>query len=86
MSEAEHLRWVVQHLKEEIADPAAYVASVRGKPLKHEFTKLVRLMTDGDQLWEWEWFGKIGPRDSYSMGWCVVRKGVAVASYCYSYS
>ena len=75
-----------QHLKERIVDPTEYIRSVRGKPLKWKFEKLQRLLQGTDELWDWEWFGQIGPRPSYRMGWCVVRDGVVIASYCHSHS
>jgi len=39
---------------------------------------------EGDALWEWEWLGTVGVRNAYSMGWCAVRNGTLVASYCHS--
>ena len=67
-----------------IDNPEEYVKTVRGKSLKHEFGKLVRQMVAGDELWEWEWWGPMEPRNSYSLGWCVVRKGEPVVSHCHS--
>lgn len=85
-TEAEHLAELKGLLTQRITDPTAYVATVKGKPLKHEFGKLVRLMKEGDEIWEWEWRGRSGPRNGYSFGWCVVRNGEAIASHCHSYS
>ena len=85
-TEAEHLAELKGLLTQRIADPPTYVKTVKGKPLKHEFGKLFRLMQDGDEIWEWEWWGSSGPRHSYSFGWCVVRNGEAIASHCHSFS
>lgn len=81
----EHLAGIKESLKERIANPAAYVTTVKGKPLKREFLKLAERMIEGDELWEWEWFGTLGARNSYSFGWCVVRTGEVIASHCHSH-
>jgi hypothetical protein len=85
-TEAEHLADLKALLTQRIEDPAAYVATVKGKPLKQHFQKLIRMMQQGDELWEWEWWGTAGPTSSYSFGWCVVRRGEAIASHCHSSS
>jgi len=74
----------LEHLTQRIPDPDAYVVTIRGKPLKQEFRRLVASTLEGDELWEWEWFGTVGVRNAYSMGWCAVRNGTLVASYCHS--
>lgn len=84
MTEAEHLESLATLLTKRIVDPASYVPTIRGKFLKNEFRKLMRRTLDGDELWEWEWWGAVEPRNRYSMGWCVVRNGHAIASFCHS--
>ena len=85
-TDAEHWEELKGLLTKRIADPVAYVVTVKGKPLKHEFGKLVRLMQEGDEIWEWEWRGPVEPRNRYSLGWCVVRAGEVIASHCHSFS
>lgn len=86
MTETEHLESLVALLTTQVLDPVAYITTIRGKSLKREFEKLMRLVRDGDELWEWEWWGPVEPRNRYSMGWCVVRDGRATASFCHSHS
>lgn len=78
--------FVLRNLKTRIDEPALYSMSIVGKKLRREFQKLTGLMQGGDELWEYEWFGNIGPRPSYSMGWCVVRGEELVASHLHSSS
>ena len=85
-TETEHLEFVAAHLSKEIEDPKVYLKSVRGKFLKQEFKKLLRHMQPTDQIWEREWFGPTEPRNSYSLGWCIVRNGSAIESHCRSFS
>ena len=85
-TEAEHLASLPSLLKQRVVNPREYIRTVRGKSLKQEFKKLTSRMESGDELWEWEWFGTSGPRNSYSMGWCILRQGVAIASHCHSFS
>ncbi len=84
--EADDAAWLGQHLKQRIADPAGELALVRGKKLKESYKRLLRSMQADDELWEWEWFGMIGRRNAYSIGWCVVREGAVVQSFCHSSS
>ena len=69
-----------------IDDPGEYAKTVPRKLRKNEYGKLVRLMVPGDELWEWEWWGPTEPRNSYSLGWCVLRQDAVIASHCHSYS
>jgi hypothetical protein len=85
-TEAEHLASLPSLLKHRIFDPSEYIGTVRGKSLRQEFKKFTSRMERDDELWEWESWGTSGPRDSYSMGWCIVRRGVAIASHCHSHS
>ncbi len=85
-TEAVHLASLPSLLKQRIVDPSEYIRTVRGKSLKQEFKGLASRMGSRDELWEWEWWGTIGPRSSYFMGWCIVRQGVAIASHCHSSS
>jgi len=78
--------WVERHLRRQIEDPAAELSQITGKKLKHEFKRLLAHLAPGDHLCDWGWEGKIGPRDSYSFGWCLVRDGRVVYSICHSYS
>lgn len=86
LTEEEHLASLPELLTQQILDFEAYFKSVRGKELKRDFKKLTSKMAEGDELWEWEWWAPRGPRNSYSMGWCIVRQGLAVASHCHSHS
>jgi len=82
----EMLAEVKDLLTHRIEVPADYIKTVRGKKLRQEFGKLLRLMDDEDELWEWEWWGPTEPRNSYALGWCVLRNGVPIASHCHSES
>ncbi|WP_431261665.1 hypothetical protein ACQ859_15305 [Roseateles chitinivorans] len=73
-------------LTRQVMNMTAYLGEVRGKQLKGEFRKLVRLMTEEDQLWEWEWFGGPDRPRSYAMGWCILRDGKEIMSICHSTS
>jgi len=86
LTEEEYLEKITGLLTKQVTDFATYIRSVRGKALKQDFTKLVRLMNDGDELWEWEWYAKVGERDCYSLGWCILRESRAVAYHCHSSS
>ena len=86
LSEDESLKLVSPSITTRIEDPTTYLGSIRGKALKQEFKKLIRGVQHGDELWEWEWWGPTEPRNRYSLGWCIIRNGEAVASYCHSYS
>jgi hypothetical protein len=85
-SEDEMLAELKDLLTHRIEVPADYVRGVRGKKLKQEFGKLVRLMGTEDELWEWKWWGPVEPRNRYAFGWCVLRDGVPIASYTHSES
>ena len=80
----EMLSEVKDLLTHRIEVPADYIKTVRGKKLRQEFAKLLRLMDDEDELWEWEWWGPTEPRNSYARGWGVLRNGVPIASHCHS--
>lgn len=66
-------------LTKRVEDIEGYLAQVRGKALKAQFKRLVRSMSEGDQMWEYSWSEEQGPRFCYEYGWCVVRGQEIVA-------
>jgi hypothetical protein len=86
LTEEEHLNQITGLVTRRVTDLDAYIRSVKGKKLKHEFRKLVRRMDEADELWEWEWYAQVGPRDCYSLGWCILRNAHAIAYHCHSSS
>lgn len=85
-TEAELLAELKGLLKLRVDDPGSYAKTLRGKPLRHEFGKLVRMAQPGDELWEYEWYGPEGPWNRYDFGWCLVRGGDPIAYYSHSSS
>jgi hypothetical protein len=86
LTDEEYLDKITDLVTKRITDFDTYIRLVKGKKLKHEFSKLVRLVGKNDELWEWEWYATVGPRECYSMGWCVLRDSRAIASHCHSSS
>ena len=84
--DAETSAWIGRHLRHESEDPECELAQVVGKKLKHEYKRLLASMLAGDHLCDWAWEGRIGVRDAYSFGWCVVREGKVLYSVCHSTS
>lgn len=78
--------FILSNLRARIHDPVEYVRTITGKQLKREFKKLTSHMQAADEVWEWDWFGSIGPRPAYSIGWCVIRGREIVASHVHSTS
>ena len=75
-------REMASQLSNQIMDLAAYIKSVRGKKAREELKSFARQMQEGDELWEYEWAGKVGPRDCHETGWCLVRDKQVVARHC----
>jgi hypothetical protein len=80
------LQTLLPSLFRQITDIQAERRSTRGKAIKQEFDQLVSQMQEGDELWEWRWYGEDSRLNSYSFGWCVVRGGIVIDSFCHSYS
>ena len=72
---------IIGSLTEQVPDPQAIVAHRRTDP---DLRRLVAAMVPGDQLWEWHWSGRLGVRDAYSIGYCIVRDRWVVDSHCHS--
>jgi hypothetical protein len=74
-----------ENLTTRIEDPHAYARRVSPAFAK-ELSILISAMLPGDELWEWHWSQQNGRMYNYSNGWCIIRAGTPVDSYCYSYS
>ncbi|MCH8619593.1 hypothetical protein [Undibacterium sp. TS12] len=70
---------LLPYLTQRIDNVDDYLLLVKGKRLKQQFKKIIRVMTVTDQLWEYHWSAERGGRFNYSYGWCVVRDGQVVA-------